>query len=441
MVKNRIGWMFGDNLAHPNDGNNMVEPPRTEVEPIPESSKDAESDESLHSLVPNDPPPENIPETQSRQATNSILSKHRRTAIQVSNSQLCVHSKLSEPLKAFAHTLSSCQIPSSVEEALSDSKWAQAIKEELEALQKNNTWVLSVLPEGRKMVGCKWIFSFKYKVDGSIDRYKARVLLSLVANLDWPLHQLDVKNAFLHGDLEEEIYMDLPPGYTATSRQRSHVGASDKQRYQRLVGKLIYLSHTRPDIAYAVSVVSQFMHCPSEDHMDAVMWILCYLKSSHGKGLMFSKNGHLNVAGYTDADWVGNITERKSTSGYFTFVGGNLVTWRSKKQKLLAEIGVAPSSEMNLFCDNKAAIAISHNSVQHDRTKHVEEGNHKQGAQLGIHIRMVAASLRAEANGAAANLPVGSGALAAITRLAVPSGQYPSDGILARAPEAGSNCP
>ena len=173
---------------------------------------------------------------------------------------------------------------------------------------------------------------------------------------------------------------------------------ADKQRYQRLMGKLIYLSHTRPDIAYAVSVVSQFMHCLSEHHMDAVMRILHYLKSSPGKGLTLSKNGHLNVAGYTDADWAGNITDRKSIAGYFTFVGGNLVTWRSKKQKvvalssveaefrgmvkgicellwlkkLLAEVGVAPSSEMNLFCDNKAAIAISHNLVQHDHIKHVE---------------------------------------------------------------------
>ena len=77
---------------------------------------------------------------------------------------------------------------------------------------------------------------------------------------------------------------------------------ADKQRYQRLMGKLIYLSHTRPDIAYAVSVVSQFMHCPSEDHMDAVIRILHYLKSSPGKGLTLLKNGHLNVAGYTDVD-------------------------------------------------------------------------------------------------------------------------------------------
>ena len=177
---------------------------------------------------------------------------------------------------------------------------------------------------------------------------------------------------------------------------------ADKGRYQRLVGKLIYLSHTRPDIAYAVSVVSQFMHCPSEEHMEAVTRILKYLKSSPGKGLMFSKNDHLEVEGYTDADWAGNISDRKSTSGYFTFVGGNLVTWRSKKQKvvalssaeaefrgmakglcellwlkrLLTEIGFAATSEMNLFCDNKAAIDISHNPIQHDRTKHVEVDRH-----------------------------------------------------------------
>jgi hypothetical protein len=111
---------------------------------------------------------------------------------------------------------------------------------------------------------------------------------------------------------------------------------TDKGRYQRLVGKLIYLSHTRPDIAYAVSVVSQFMHNPSEDHMDAVIRILRYLKGSPGKGLMFSRNSHLKIKGYTDADWAGSISDRKSTSGYFMFVGGNLVTWRSKKQKVVA---------------------------------------------------------------------------------------------------------
>ncbi|KAM2136099.1 hypothetical protein ACFX1R_005897 [Malus domestica] len=164
---------------------------------------------------------------------------------------------------------------------------------------------------------------------------------------------------------------------------------TNKERYQRLVGRLIYLSHTRPDIAYAVSVVSQFMHSPSEAHMDLITHILRYLKMAHGRVLVFSNNGHLNVKGYTDADWVGSITDRRSTSGYFTFVGGSLVTWRSKKlkvvarssaeaefrgmshgvcellwlKKLLRDLGFKPKGAMKLHCDNKAAIEIAHNPV------------------------------------------------------------------------------
>ena len=105
----------------------------------------------------------------------------------------------------------------------------------------------------------------------------------------------------------------------------------DKGLYQRLVGKLIYLSHTRPDIAFPVSLVSQFMHSPMEEHEKVVFRILRYLKSSLGKGLFFKKYEKRGIEAYTDADWVGSITDKRSTSGYCTFVWGNLVTWQSKK--------------------------------------------------------------------------------------------------------------
>ncbi|KAK3006432.1 hypothetical protein RJ639_016813 [Escallonia herrerae] len=107
-------------------------------------------------------------------------------------------------------------------------------------------------------------------------------------------------------------------------------------RYQKLVGKLIYLSHTRPDIAFAVSLASQFMHSPHEEHLEAVYRILRYLKSSPRKGLFFMKNEQRNLEAYTDANWAGSITDKKSKSGYCTFVWGNLVTWRSKKQSVVA---------------------------------------------------------------------------------------------------------
>ena len=89
-------------------------------------------------------------------------------------------------------------------------------------------------------------------------------------------------------------------------------------RYQKLVGKLIYLSHTRPDIAFAVNIVSQFMHSPYEVHLEAVYRILRYLKSTPGKGLFFKKSEEKTIETYTDADWAGSVTDRRSTSGYCT---------------------------------------------------------------------------------------------------------------------------
>ena len=94
----------------------------------------------------------------------------------------------------------------------------------------------------------------------------------------------------------------------------------DKSQYQRLVGRLIYLSHTRPDIAFAVSLVSQFMHAPTQTHLTAVHQILRYLKGCPGKGLCFRKNEGRKVEVFTDVDWAESITDRKSTSDYCTFV-------------------------------------------------------------------------------------------------------------------------
>lgn len=78
---------------------------------------------------------------------------------------------------------------------------------------------------------------------------------------------------------------------------------TNKERYQKLVGRLIYMSHTRPNIAYDVDVVSQFMHNRGEVHMNATVRLLRYLKSAPGKGLMFSKHGHAYIMRYTDVDW------------------------------------------------------------------------------------------------------------------------------------------
>lgn len=511
--------------------------------------------------------------------TSVAVRKEPRPCTKHPISNFVGYNKLSKRYKTFVTNLTDVEIPKNVGEALKNPEWRAAILEEIRALEKNRTWDVVEKPKDKTIIGCKWVFTVKYKADGTIERYKARlvakgytqtygvdyqetfapvakintvrVLLSLAANLDWPLQQLDVKNAFLNGELEEDVFMDLPPGFNnggngrvvklrkslyglkqsprawfdrfmkaikgqgyvqaqtdhtlfyrhkggkvtilivyvddiiitgddiveitrvkkglasefemkdlgklqyflgmEIARNREGISVSqrkyvldllketgmlgckpadtpmdpnvklgslkesipvDRGRYQRLVGKLIYLSHTRPDISFAVSYVSQFMHAPTEEHMATVMRVLRYLKGSPGRGLFFKKNTRRGIEAYTDADWAGSITDRRSTSGYCSFVWGNLVTWRSKKQTVVArssaeaelrslahglcemmwlkdlldELRQQADEPLKLYCDNKAAISITHNPVYHDRTKHVGIDRHfiKEKIEKGV---------------------------------------------------------
>ncbi|GAV83773.1 LOW QUALITY PROTEIN: hypothetical protein CFOL_v3_27218, partial [Cephalotus follicularis] len=176
---------------------------------------------------------------------------------------------------------------------------------------------------------------------------------------------------------------------------------NDPKKYQRLVGKLNYLTVT-PDIAFPVSVVSQ-------SH-NAVIRISRYPKGNPRRGLVYRDYGHRRVEGFSDADWAGSLVDRRSTTGYCVFVGGNLVSWNSKKQsvvarssaeseamahttcelmwvkQLLTEMGFVDSSPMQLWCDNQVAIHIASNPVFHERTKHMEVHFHfvRENIQQGL---------------------------------------------------------
>nr|KYP70478.1 Retrovirus-related Pol polyprotein from transposon TNT 1-94 [Cajanus cajan] len=110
----------------------------------------------------------------------------------------------------------------------------------------------------------------------------------------------------------------------------------DPGRYQRLVEKLNYFTMTRLDISFPVSVVSQFLNSPCESHWLAVVRILRYIKRSPGKGLVYNDRGHIDIVGYSTVDWAGDVSDRRLTSGYYVFMGGNLVSSKSKTQSVVA---------------------------------------------------------------------------------------------------------
>ena len=168
--------------------------------------------------------------------------------------------------------------------------------------------------------------------------------------------------------------------------------------YRQLVGSLIYLTVTRPDIAYAVHVVSQFMSAPRSTHYATVLRILRYIKGTLFHGLHFSAHSSLELRAYSDADWAGNPTDWRSTTGYCFFLGDYLISWRSKKQTvvarsnseaeyraladatqellwlrwLLEDLGISHTIATTINCDNHSAILIAHNNGFHERTKHIE---------------------------------------------------------------------
>jgi hypothetical protein len=435
---------------------------------------------------------------------------------------------------------------------------------ELSALDSTGTWLLVDRPPHVKPIGCRWVYKVKHHADGTIERYKARLVakgynqiegldyfdtyspvaklttvrlvLALASINHWNLHQLDVNNAFLHGDLQEDVYMTPPPNIDAKPNQvcklvkslyglkqasrkwyekltsilvshhykqapsdhslfikqtstsftillvyvddillagnslsefahikqvlhtafkikdlgilkyflglevaHSKSGVSLCQRkycldllhdyglsgckpastpsdpsiklyndssppfedipaYRRIVGRLLYLNTTRPDITFITQQLSQFLSSPTHTHYNAALRVLRYLKGCPGRGLFFYRSSSLHLQGFSDADWAGCKDTRRSISGQCFFLGHSLISWRTKKQLTVARSSseaeyralAASTCELQwllyllrdlhitlpklpvIFCDNQSALHIAANPVFHERTKHLD---------------------------------------------------------------------
>lgn len=441
------------------------------------------------------------------------------------------------------------------------------MNQEIAAIEKNDTWEISDLPIGHKKIGVKWVYKTKLKENGEVDKYKARLvakgykqefgvdyrevfapvarldtirlMIAMAAQNSWPIFQLDVKSAFLHGELQEQVFIEQPPGYIKAGEENKvyrlkkalyglkqaprawysridayfqkegfrkcpyehtlyikngdegkmlfvclyvddliYTGSDgvmfenfkrsmmlefdmsdlgrlhyflgievvqsadgifisqkkyvreildrfqmsncnsvttpsdaglkltkdqdgkkvDSTLFKQIVGSLMYLTATRPDIMHSVSVISRYMENPTELHLLAAKRTLRYLKGTTNFGVFYKKGEKSELAGFTDSDYAGDLDDRKSTSGYVFMLSSGAVSWSTKKQpivtlstteaefvaatscasqaiwlrNILAELNFKQQKGTIIYCDNSSAIKLSKNPVLHGRSKHID---------------------------------------------------------------------
>ncbi|KAJ0781359.1 putative RNA-directed DNA polymerase [Helianthus annuus] len=563
----------------------QAEPASAQADSAPPASAQPASAPSV-STQPQTGPSSNFPTPPPRPRPSNLRQNPKQTQFYT-------------PSAYSATTSSNPTVPTTFTAANTSPEWRHAMNQEYQALLKNGTWSLVPYDNHSNLIDCKWVYRLKSDAQGKLTRYKARlvakgfhqkpgvdyhetfspvikpttirVILSLAVTQQWPLRQLDVENAFLHGDISETIYMKQPPGFADPSKpnhvcllHRSLYGLkqaprawfhrlstvlqqlgfrgsktdpslfilkhgatlvyilvyvddiiitgnnnsaisgiikqlnasfaikdlgqlhyflgievlhhqknvllsqrkyildilqraglsdckpvnspmstsqvltlddspllSDPTKYRQIVGALQYSTLSRPDIAFAVNKVCQFMHAPTENHWSAVKRILRYLKGTSDLGLLIRHNSSSLLHAFTDAhwqdtvinafsdsDWAGCPVDRRSTGGFAVYLGSNLISWTARKQRtvsrssteseykaladtvaellwlkaLLHELGTSSKISPTLWCDNLGATYLSANPVFHARTKHVEVDYHfvrEQVTQGQLNVKFI----------------------------------------------------
>ncbi|KAE8654775.1 glutamate-ammonia ligase family protein [Hibiscus syriacus] len=318
---------------------------------------------------------------------------------------------------SFASLIAIDDVPATFNEAVQSSehkKWRIAMNEEMQSLQKNQTWKLASLPKGKKAIGCKWVYA---KKDGFPEknniRYKARLVAKGYAQtkgVDYNKKEYlrKVLKRFGMNEKSKPVSTPLAPHFKLDASMSPKDDAKreymSKVPYASAVGSLMYaMVCTRPDISQAVGVVSMYMHDPGKEHWQTVKWIMRYILNTVDVGLVFQqdKQDGQCVVGYCDSDYAGDLDKRRSTTGYvFTFAKAP-VSWKSTLQstvalsttkaeymsvtevvkeeiwlhRLLGELGME-QKHIKVYCDSQSAIHLAKNQVYHARTKHIDVRYH-----------------------------------------------------------------
>ncbi|XP_037497309.1 uncharacterized protein LOC119371385 [Jatropha curcas] len=321
--------------------------------------------------------------------------------------------------------------PIHFEDAVKDEKWRQAMDVEMEAIKKK--WHMGV----DRFAGRRKINWSKMACMETI-----RLVIALAAQKGWPIYQFDVKSAFLPGELTENVFVEQPCDFKRSMKiefdmtglgrmkyflgleifqnsdgiflsQRKYAlevlqkfgmhnstavynpivpgvklvkdesGATDeKTYYKQIVGSLMYLTATRPDMMFTVSLVSRYMDSPTQLHFQAAKRVLRYLKGTTDLGIFYKKGGDNELIAYADSDYAGDLEDRKSTSGYLVV---SLSTTEAKfisaascacqavwLTRILKKLDPKQDKSVMICCDNNSAIKLLKNPMMHGRSKHID---------------------------------------------------------------------
>ncbi|GJQ95246.1 zinc finger, CCHC-type containing protein [Tanacetum coccineum] len=256
----------------------------------------------------------------------------------------------------------------------------EAINDEIDSIMENNTWILSDLPPGCKPLGCKWIFKKKMKFNGTIDKFKAklviqgfrqkkgidyfdtyapvaristiRLLIALAATYNLVIYQMDVKTTFLNGDLEEEVYMKQPEGFIMPKNEHKFhkcvyckFDKSDKGVIVYLyVDDMLIFGTDQDQVDKTKEFLSSNFSMKDMGEADVILGIRIKRKDKAIGCLMYAMTSTrpdiayaVVLEGYSDASWITNSEDHTSTTGWVFLLGGGAISWASKKQTCITD--------------------------------------------------------------------------------------------------------
>ncbi|GJX58373.1 putative reverse transcriptase, RNA-dependent DNA polymerase [Tanacetum coccineum] len=283
------------------------------------------------------------------------------------------------------------------------------MQEELLQFKLQQVWTLVDLSNGKRAIGTKWVYKNKKDKRGIVIKNKARLIAqgyTQEEGIDYD--EMDVKSAFLYGKIKEEVYVCQPLGFedpdfpdrvykvekalyglhqapracfsdvkTASTPMETHKPLLkdadgkdvDEHLYRSMIGSLMYLTSSRPDIMFVVCACARFQVNPKRSHLHAVKRIFRYLKGQPKLGLWYPKDSPFDLVAYTNSDYAGASLDRKSTTGGCQFLGCRLISWQCKKQTVVAN----STTEAEYIA---ASNCYGQNPVFHSKTKHIEIRQH-----------------------------------------------------------------